>query len=258
MIHHHIAVPLFSLLLALPAGAQETWCGLEVAPENRCAPYHKSTDYPYPQSVEDDIIASYGGCIFSPYTGEVFAHKGQSDIEHIVAVSEAHDSGLCAASRAMRRRFACDLLNLTLAAPGLNRHEKRGLDAGEWIPEKNTRWFAWRVIAVKRKYGLAVDAREAAALARLTDNCTGQDLSASLPLPARSGGLDAAGCHAGSQPCHCHRPRRSKGSGGGFADRNCADFGTWKEAQDFFEASGPGDPHRLDGDNDGIACEALR
>lgn len=42
------------------------------------------------------------------------------------------------------------------------------------------------------------------------------------------------------------------------ADRDCGDFATWKEAQAFYEATGPGDPHRLDGDNDGLACEALR
>ena len=41
------------------------------------------------------------------------------------------------------------------------------------------------------------------------------------------------------------------------SDRDCSDFGSWREAQDFFEASGPGDPHGLDRDNDGIACESL-
>ncbi|WP_070120423.1 thermonuclease family protein [Bacillus marinisedimentorum] len=41
-------------------------------------------------------------------------------------------------------------------------------------------------------------------------------------------------------------------------DRDCGDFNTQAEAQAFMEASGPSDPHRLDGnDNDGIACESL-
>lgn len=40
-------------------------------------------------------------------------------------------------------------------------------------------------------------------------------------------------------------------------DMDCADFRSWREAQDFFERSGPGDPHGLDRDNDGIACESL-
>ena len=42
------------------------------------------------------------------------------------------------------------------------------------------------------------------------------------------------------------------------ADRNCRDFANWEEAQAFYEAAGPSDPHRLDGDHDGIACETLR
>ena len=42
-------------------------------------------------------------------------------------------------------------------------------------------------------------------------------------------------------------------------DRNCSDFDTWQEAQNFFlSAGGPdSDSHGLDGDGDGIACEAL-
>ena len=44
-----------------------------------------------------------------------------------------------------------------------------------------------------------------------------------------------------------------------FDDRNCGDFETWQEAQDFFLSQGgpDADPHRLDGNNDGIACESL-
>jgi len=42
-------------------------------------------------------------------------------------------------------------------------------------------------------------------------------------------------------------------------DRDCGDFATWQEAQAFYEAAGgPNrDPHRLDGDRDGIPCESL-
>lgn len=40
-------------------------------------------------------------------------------------------------------------------------------------------------------------------------------------------------------------------------DRNCGDFASQGDAQAFFEAAGPGDPHRLDGNNDGLACESL-
>ena len=46
----------------------ETWRGLVVAPEHRCAPYRRS-DYPYPPSVEARIVAAQGGRVYGPYTG---------------------------------------------------------------------------------------------------------------------------------------------------------------------------------------------
>ena len=41
-------------------------------------------------------------------------------------------------------------------------------------------------------------------------------------------------------------------------DRDCGDFEVWENAQAFFEAAGEGDPHRLDRDGNGIACEGLK
>lgn len=40
-------------------------------------------------------------------------------------------------------------------------------------------------------------------------------------------------------------------------DHNCSDFSTQREAQAFFEANGGpySDPHDLDRDNDGMACD---
>ena len=46
-----------------------------------------------------------------------------------------------------------------------------------------------------------------------------------------------------------------------FKDRDCSDFSTQKEAQKFFESEKglrDKDPHGLDRDNDGVACESLR
>lgn len=40
---------------------------------------------------------------------------------------------------------------------------------------------------------------------------------------------------------------------------NCSDFSTQEDAQDVFDACefGDGDPHGLDGDGDGVACQSL-
>ena len=49
--------------------------------------------------------------------GSVSPPPRETDIEHIVPLSEAHDSGLCSASATTKARFARDVLNLTLASP---------------------------------------------------------------------------------------------------------------------------------------------
>ena len=143
---------------------------LVVAPENRCSPYD-SDDYPYPQSVEAEIVRGMGGRVYGPYTGTVFSSTRETDIEHMVAKSEAHDSGLCAAGKQTRKAFARDVLNLTLAAPSVNRHQKRGKDFAEWQPRLNACWFADRIIKVKAKYRLTIDSREKAALERTLQAC---------------------------------------------------------------------------------------
>ena len=101
---------------ACKRGSGETWRGLVVAPECRCTPYDRD-DYPYPQSVEP-LIAKRDG-MRSPYDGTVFRSLKESDIEHVVSISEAHDSGLCAASANVRRLFARDLDNLALGDAAL-------------------------------------------------------------------------------------------------------------------------------------------
>lgn len=165
-----------------PAASSE-WNGLVIAPEHRCSHYDRN-DYPYPQSVELDLIRAMGGRIYGPYTGRYFPTRRDTDIEHIVAVSEAHDSGLCAAASKIRRAFAADLLNLTLAAPQVNRCNKGGkcgYDAAEWRPAMNQCWFAARIILVKRKYRLTVDRAEATALHRILSQCTSTDMQFTRP-----------------------------------------------------------------------------
>lgn len=50
------------------------------------------------------------------------------------------------------------------------------------------------------------------------------------------------------------------GGGGGAGDRDCADFDTQQEAQEYFEEQGGGPDNnvdQLDEDGDGLACESL-
>ena len=160
------------LLILMPYSetrGQETYRGIVVAPERRCAPYERS-DYPYPQTVEADIVVLLGK-IYGPYTGRCFASARETDIEHMISLSEAHDSGLCAADFATKAAFSRDILNLTLAAPELNRYVKGARDAAEWMPQLNRCWFAARTLEVRRKYGLSIDRREAEAVERTLARC---------------------------------------------------------------------------------------
>ena len=96
-----------------------------------------------------------------------------------MARSEAHDSGLCRADVATRKKFSSDLLNLTLASPALNRHQKHAYDATRWMPTLNRCWFAHRVLQVRLKYRLSIDRREADALERILSSCETTEIETS-------------------------------------------------------------------------------
>ena len=171
----------FNGLENLPTPTPVTWRGLAVAAENRCSTY-RARDYRYSSSIEAKIVTEMGGIIYGPYTGTHFASTRETDIEHMVARSEAHDSGLCDSDDAMKKAFASDLLNLTLASPGVNRYQKSSKDAAEWLPTLNKCWFADRVVKVRVKYRLTVNQAEADALEAVIAACTSFDMVV-VPTP---------------------------------------------------------------------------
>ena len=87
---------------------------------------------------------------------------------------------------------------------------------------------------------------------------------------AHSGGLDSNGCHAGSQPYHCHRPQSAPlisdsdchpsysgiciSQSGGDVDCTGGSGNGPRYAQGPFRVIGR-DVYRLDRDGDGIGCE---
>ena len=226
----------------------ETWRGLIVAPEHRCSPYDRQRDYRYPQSVEREIVARMGA-VYGPYTGTCFASTSETDIEHMVATSEAHDSGLCAADRAVRSRFARDLRNLTLASPAVNRHRKSGKDAAEWLPERNRCWFAAQIVEVRRAYGLTIDQREADALERVLAGCASTAMEPLL-------------CHASTEPDRAPATGPAPdGNDDALAryDDNGNGRITCKEARRHGIApvrrDHPAYRYMRDGDGDGMVCE---
>ena len=156
-----------------PADA-ETWRGLQICEEQPREGYDRDAFGSAYSSLEDDIIdmlpptMKAGGQVYTPYSCLAFEIRADgtaaTDIEHIVALAEAHDSRI---ADDRRRDIAADLDNLTIADSRVNRTEKSDRDAGEWTPARHGAWFAAQVIAVKLEYGLSVDPAERAALKSL-------------------------------------------------------------------------------------------
>jgi uncharacterized protein YraI len=226
--------------------------GVRIGPENRCSHYD-SDDYPYPQSVEPRIVSRQGGRIYGPYSGAYFASIRETDIEHIVARSEAHDSGLCGRGSAEKRAFARDLLNLTLASPSVNRYQKVDKDLAQWLPALNRCWYVNQVVLVKRKYDLSMDRAEAETARRVLASCPSTQMqftdpgaapppNTPTPLPPQSG----TGSDCDRNPLGCY-------------DDNNNGRITCAEARRHGIAPVPrGHPayqYMRDGDNDGEVCE---
>ena len=245
---NHRTLALTFALFAASAAAEDSYRGLKIAQENRCS-YYDAADYSYPQSVEDKIVKQYGNRVYGPFTGRCFTNTGQIDIEHIVARSEAHDSGLCAADNATRRAFARDLLNLTLASPGLNRNQKRAKDVTDWTPDRNACWFANRTLEVRRKYGLTIDRKEVQAVERVLSDCASTTMEKACEIGA-----------VGS-PARPVQAKTDKGQKSALSrwDDNSNGRITCAEARRHGIAPVPrGHPayrYMRDGDGDGIVCE---
>ena len=150
-----------------PAGSP-AWMGLPVCEEDIRAGYDPDAFGTAYSSLEDEIISGLpqsDGRVYTPYTCTLFDiladGTAATDIDHIVALAEAYDSGL---PESQFQTFAGDIDNLTIADPAVKRTGKADRDAAEWGPPQNSGWFAARVVAVKRKYGLSVNPAERDAL----------------------------------------------------------------------------------------------
>ncbi len=155
---------------ACPPGSP-VWMGLSVCGEGDREGYDRDAFGTGYRSLEDEIVDSLPqvrDSVYTPYTCKLFAIKedgtADTDIDHIVALAEAYDSGLDSASF---RDFGKDLDNLTIADPTVNRHRKSDNDAAEWSPTHNRGWYAAKIVAVKQKYGMSVNPAERDSLASM-------------------------------------------------------------------------------------------
>ena len=119
------------------------------------------------------------GQLRDPYTGRTVSFsKSQASavqIDHVVSLSNAWQTGGQALSPGRREAFANDRLNL-LAVDGPTNQAKSDSDAATWLPPDRSYRCAMvaRQIAVKAAYLLWVTAAEREAMARVLSSCPQQ------------------------------------------------------------------------------------
>ena len=122
------------------------------------------------------------GQLLDPFSGKVITFsttKVVIDIDHVVALSNAWQTGAAYFDKNKRSQIANDPLNLLAVDSKLNRQKGDG-DAATWLPpSKEFRCeYVARQVAVKAKYGLWVTKPEKVAIDKILSTCVGQKLPA--------------------------------------------------------------------------------
>jgi Protein of unknown function (DUF1524) len=128
------------------------------------------------------------GTLQDPYTGKSVMFVRGADtsddvqVDHVVALSNAWQTGAQQISAEMRHGVANDGLNL-LAVDGPTNQKKGDSDAATWLPpNKDFRCrYVARQIAVKQKYSLWVTQPEKDAMKRVLNGCPDQVLPVEMP-----------------------------------------------------------------------------
>ena len=122
------------------------------------------------------------GQLLDPFSGKVItfsATKVVIDIDHVVALSNAWQTGAAYFDKNKRSQIANDPLNLLAVDSKLNRQKGDG-DAATWLPPSKTFRceYVARQVAVKGKYKLWVTEPEKVAITKILSSCAGQKLPA--------------------------------------------------------------------------------
>ncbi len=128
------------------------------------------------------------GTWLSVYDAAVVTEAAELDIDHLVPLAEAWESGGHLWTEATWTRFANDLgdpRSLIAVSASTNR-AKRSRDPGEWWPPSSSYRCQYAVdwIAVKSRWNLSVDAAERDALEEQIDQCAPSQFDFDPPQPA--------------------------------------------------------------------------
>ena len=133
----------------------------------------------FKEKTRDCVVLS--GTLIDPFSGETInfvrgnVSSMEVQIDHVVALSNAWQTGAFKLSIKERTAFANDPMNL-LAVKGRLNSQKGDGDAATWLPPKKSYRCAYvaRQVAVKAKYGLWLTAAEKAAIEKIITTCPKQ------------------------------------------------------------------------------------
>ena len=133
------------------------------------------------EKVFKDSCIILSGVLADPYSGESInflrgvATSSLVQIDHVVALSNAWQTGAFKLSIEKRTAFANDPLNLLAVKGALNSQKSDG-DAATWLPPRKSYRCAYvaRQVAVKAKYGLWLTPPEKAAIEKIILTCPKQ------------------------------------------------------------------------------------
>ena len=182
------------------------------------------------------------GILNDPYTGKVINFMRGKDtseqvqIDHVVALSDAWQSGAQEISAQERLQLANDPENL-LAVDGPANQQKSDSDAATWLPANASFRCSYvaRQIRVKAKYHLWVKPAEKEAMINVLTPCAGAAEAPPAPVP-----------QVDTPPAQNPAPA--------LAFQTCADARAAGYRN--MHRGAPGYSEHLDRDGDGIACEA--
>ncbi|MFF2041911.1 HNH endonuclease family protein [Kitasatospora sp. NPDC058170] len=124
-----------------------------------------------------------GGSWYSAYDGVTVTDPARLDVDHVVPLAEAWDSGASAWSPLERERYANDLdePRALIAVTGRSNRQKSDKDVSDWLPmpsDQCTYITDWTV--VKTRWGLSIDQREQDTLQQLAAGCPNEPITVEL------------------------------------------------------------------------------
>ena len=153
-----------------------------------------SISLPQVDPVNCNVIA---GDWVSPYDGAKWTNPSDIDIDHVIALKEAWDSGAWAWSAAQRKAFANDTSDsrTLLAVTDSVNQSKSDKDPSNWLPplQSYTCTYLGNWIAVKVRWSLSMDSSEFGRIKNLLQStCSSLNIAPIPNLPNISGGTTVA------------------------------------------------------------------